>query len=130
MLLSEGCLPAPVQGAGAGYYCQRAVRMSESAVGYDAWVLASLQGVAARCLRQCGLWALMEITFVYVYYVTFMQLQTRRALGCRLLLSGVYAGALGWTHPNTGQCNSLPVPLLVLGCFHSPYISPNEQRLF
>ena len=37
------------------------VLLSECGVRYEAWVLVSLQGVAARCLWQCGRWARMEI---------------------------------------------------------------------
>ena len=40
------------------------VLLSECGVRYEAWVLVSLQGVAARCLWQCGRWALMEIMFM------------------------------------------------------------------
>ena len=39
------------------------VLLSECGVRYEAWVLVSLQGVA-RCLWQCGRWALMEIMFM------------------------------------------------------------------
>ena len=45
-----------------GLCCCR-VLLSECGVRYEAWVLVSLQGVAARCLL-CGRWALMEITFM------------------------------------------------------------------
>jgi len=51
-------------------------------VHYKAWVLASLQGVAARCLWQCGRWALMEITS--------MPQQKRRALGWFWLPDKIY----------------------------------------
>ena len=37
--------------------CCYRVLLSECSVRYEAWVLVSLQGVAARCLWQCGCWA-------------------------------------------------------------------------
>ena len=46
--------------------CSWRVLLSEYCVRYEAWarVLVSLQGVAARCLWQCGRLALMEIMFM------------------------------------------------------------------
>ena len=37
--------------------CCYRVLLSECSARYEAWVLVSLQGVAARCLWQCGCWA-------------------------------------------------------------------------
>ena len=53
---------------------------------HEAWVLVSLQGVAARCLWQSGRWALMEITF--------MPRQERRALACQQNISLCYLGTI------------------------------------
>ena len=63
--------------------CSWRVLLSEYCVRYEAWarVLVSLQGVAARCLWQCGRWALICHRKIYI------------------LLSGVYAGLVVWDFP-------------------------------
>ena len=50
ILLSKGCLHLR--------------NLGERGVCYEAWVLVSRQGLAARCQWQCWRWALMEITFL------------------------------------------------------------------
>ena len=39
------------------------VLQTECSVRSEAWVLVWLQGVVARCVWQCGRWAVMEVTF-------------------------------------------------------------------
>ena len=63
--------------------CSWRVLLSEYCVRYEAWarVLVSLQKVAARCLWQCGRWALI----------------CHRKIN--ILLSGFYAGVIVWDFP-------------------------------
>ena len=56
-------VPVPLQGSRELLYCEMSTAVSyrcQMCMGmcFGAWMLVLLQGVAARCLRQCALWSL------------------------------------------------------------------------
>ena len=75
----------PLQGAA----CR--VLLEQWCVRFGAGMLVLLEGVAARCLWQCGRWALMEITFTVCRGKKGEPLVAPQKY---VLLSGVYAGVI------------------------------------